>query len=95
MFRLKRDFIAANNLSVFRFHDHWHGHKPDGIIEGMAVGLGWKKYQNAENARLFLLRHLRRNEVFSWQEEPSCLASFATHADEKSVSRCMLLESSL
>ncbi len=55
IFRLKRDFIAANNLSVFRFHDHWHGRKPDGIIEGMAVGLGWKKYQDADNARLFQL----------------------------------------
>ena len=55
MFRLKRDFVASNNLSVFRFHDHWHGRKPDGIIEGMATGLGWKKYQNPDNARLFLL----------------------------------------
>jgi putative NIF3 family GTP cyclohydrolase 1 type 2 len=55
MFRTKRDFVAANGLSVFRFHDHWHGHKPDGIIDGMAIGLGWKKYQNPDNARLFLL----------------------------------------
>jgi putative NIF3 family GTP cyclohydrolase 1 type 2 len=55
MFRLKREFIVANNLSVFRFHDHWHGRKPDGIIDGMAVGLGWKKYQNPDDARLFLL----------------------------------------
>jgi len=55
MFRLKRDFIASNNLSVFRFHDHWHGHRPDGIIEGMAIGLGWKKFQNPDDARLFTL----------------------------------------
>jgi putative NIF3 family GTP cyclohydrolase 1 type 2 len=55
MFRLKREFIVSNNLSVFRFHDHWHGHRPDGIIDGMAVGLGWKKYQNPDNARLFVL----------------------------------------
>jgi putative NIF3 family GTP cyclohydrolase 1 type 2 len=55
IFLLKRNFIAANKMSVFRFHDHWHGHKPDGIIEGMAAGLGWKKYQNPENARLFVL----------------------------------------
>jgi len=55
MFRLKREFVSTNNLSVFRFHDHWHGHRPDGIIEGMAVGLGWKKYQNPDDARLFVL----------------------------------------
>jgi hypothetical protein len=52
MFRLKRDFIAANKLSLFRFHDQLHGHKPDGIIDGMAVGLGWKKYQNPDNPTL-------------------------------------------
>jgi putative NIF3 family GTP cyclohydrolase 1 type 2 len=55
MFRLKRDFIANNNLSVFRFHDHWHGHRPDGIINGMALGLGWKQFQNPDDARLFVL----------------------------------------
>jgi putative NIF3 family GTP cyclohydrolase 1 type 2 len=55
MFRMKRGFIADNKLSVFRFHDHWHARRPDGIIEGMAVGLGWKKYQNPDNARLFSL----------------------------------------
>lgn len=55
MFQAKRGFIASNRMSVFRFHDHWHGHKPDGIIDGMAVGLGWKKYRNPDNARLFLL----------------------------------------
>ena len=63
MFRLKRDFIASNNLSVFRFHDHWHGHRPDGIIEGMAVGLGWKKYQNPDNARLFVLPETTLNAL--------------------------------
>jgi putative NIF3 family GTP cyclohydrolase 1 type 2 len=63
MFQAKRDFIAANNLSVFRFHDHWHGHKPDGIIDGMAVGLGWKKYQNPDNPRLFLLPEVTLNNL--------------------------------
>jgi hypothetical protein len=47
MFRMKRDFIANNQLSVFRFHDHWHGHRPDGIIEGMAGALSWKKGSGA------------------------------------------------
>ena len=63
MFRLKRDFVASNNLSVFRFHDHWHGRKPDGIIEGMAIGLGWKKYQNPDNARLFQLPETSLNAL--------------------------------
>ena len=55
MFLLKRNFIAKNDLSVFRFHDHWHARKPDGIVAGMSAAMGWTKYQNADSARLFTL----------------------------------------
>lgn len=49
----KRDFIEKNGLVVWRFHDHWHLRKPDGILAGMVQALGWEKYQSAENPRLF------------------------------------------
>lgn len=55
LFKLKRDFIEKNQMVVFRFHDHWHGHRPDGIIHGMAIALGWDKYQVPDNPRLFAL----------------------------------------
>ena len=51
----KRDFIAKHGLVVWRFHDHWHERKPDGILLGMVKALGWEKYQSAENAYLFSL----------------------------------------
>jgi putative NIF3 family GTP cyclohydrolase 1 type 2 len=49
----KRAFIEKNGLVVWRFHDHWHLRKPDGILAGMVQALGWEKYQSAENAHLF------------------------------------------
>jgi putative NIF3 family GTP cyclohydrolase 1 type 2 len=55
MVRLKREFIEKNNMVVWRFHDHWHAQKPDGIISGMAAALGWDKYRNPDNPRLFAL----------------------------------------
>jgi putative NIF3 family GTP cyclohydrolase 1 type 2 len=51
----KADFIKKNNMAVFRFHDHWHAHKPDGIATGMARELGWEKYQDAGNVRRFAM----------------------------------------
>src|SRR5204862_7310458 len=45
----KRDFIEKNGLIVWRFHDHWHLRKPDGILAGMVKALDWVKYQSAEN----------------------------------------------
>jgi putative NIF3 family GTP cyclohydrolase 1 type 2 len=53
LFQLKKGFIEKNDLVVWRFHDHWHGRKPDGIISGMAIALGWDKYQVPDNVRLY------------------------------------------
>jgi putative NIF3 family GTP cyclohydrolase 1 type 2 len=55
MVRLKREFIENNNLVVWRFHDHWHAQRPDGIIRGMTAALGWDKYQSPDNPRLYVL----------------------------------------
>jgi putative NIF3 family GTP cyclohydrolase 1 type 2 len=49
----KLAFIAKHNLVVWRFHDHWHRHKPDGIVAGMVHALSWNRYQDAKNEYLF------------------------------------------
>ena len=54
-FRYKTDFIKKNNVVVFRFHDHWHAHQPDGIATGMMRELGWMKYEDPQNVRRFSL----------------------------------------
>jgi putative NIF3 family GTP cyclohydrolase 1 type 2 len=55
VFQFKTEFIRKNNMVSFHFHDHWHGHKPDGIATGMANELGWNSYMDAQNPRLFTL----------------------------------------
>ncbi len=40
----KQAFIEKHHLVVFRFHDHWHMHRPDGIMMGMNRTLGWQQY---------------------------------------------------
>ena len=52
-YQFKADFIRKNNMVAFRFHDHWHGHRPDGIAVGMARELGWEKSADPQNPRLF------------------------------------------
>jgi putative NIF3 family GTP cyclohydrolase 1 type 2 len=49
----KLAFVAKHNLVIWRFHDHWHRRKPDGIEAGMAHALGWEKYQDLKNEYLF------------------------------------------
>jgi putative NIF3 family GTP cyclohydrolase 1 type 2 len=55
VFNTKRAFIQKHGLVVFRFHDHWHARRPDGIQTGMIHALGWEKFQNPENNRLFAI----------------------------------------
>ena len=51
----KRAFIEKHGMVVWRFHDHWHMRKPDGIEAGMVHALGWEKFQNPENQYLFVM----------------------------------------
>ena len=51
----KTEFIRKNNMVSFHFHDHWHRRSPDGIAFGMARELGWDKYVDANNPRLFTM----------------------------------------
>lgn len=51
----KLAFIAKHDLVVWRFHDHWHMRKPDGIVAGIVHALSWEKYQDAKNQYLFAI----------------------------------------
>jgi len=55
VWRDKEAFIKEHHLVVWRFHDHWHLHQPDGILSGMAHALDWEKYQSASTPNLFVL----------------------------------------
>src|SRR5580698_1588762 len=52
-YEFKQRFIAQHDVAVFRFHDHWHRMKPDGINAGMTRELGWEKNVSADNAWRF------------------------------------------
>jgi putative NIF3 family GTP cyclohydrolase 1 type 2 len=51
----KRAFLEKHGMVVWRFHDHWHRRKPDGILAGMVHAMGWEKYQQEENPYLFTM----------------------------------------
>jgi putative NIF3 family GTP cyclohydrolase 1 type 2 len=45
LYKFKLDWANRNNIVVWRIHDHWHAHNPDGIAVGFSKALGWEKYQ--------------------------------------------------
>ncbi len=53
-YQFKQNFLDRHDMVVFRFHDHWHAHRPDGIATGMMQALGWEKYTDSANPKQFL-----------------------------------------
>jgi len=51
----KHAFIEEHGLVIWRFHDHWHRMRRDGIELGMAHALGWEKFQDSSNQYLFAI----------------------------------------
>jgi len=48
LFEQKMEFIDQNRMVVWRFHDHWHARRPDGISTGWNHRMGWDQYLSAD-----------------------------------------------
>jgi putative NIF3 family GTP cyclohydrolase 1 type 2 len=44
MYKYKLNWANQHNMVVWRIHDHWHAHKPDGIQTGWNNHIGWNQY---------------------------------------------------
>lgn len=44
----KQKFIREHKMVVWRFHDHWHMRRPDGIMQGVLQRLNWEKFYSPE-----------------------------------------------
>ncbi|MEQ9439152.1 MAG: Nif3-like dinuclear metal center hexameric protein [Cyclobacteriaceae bacterium] len=54
-YRYKIELLNKHQVAIWRFHDYWHRHQPDGIIMGNLLKLGWEKYYDARSPRLLTL----------------------------------------
>ncbi len=59
----KQAFIAEHHIVVWRFHDHWHARRPDGIRSGMIRALGWEKFQVANQDNLFVVPEITLQDL--------------------------------
>ena len=70
VFQRKYELLTKHNIAVWRFHDYWHSHRPDGIRTGVLNALGWSKYIDATNPNVLTL-------------PATPLTQLITHAKEK------------
>ena len=51
----KQTFIQKHGIIIWRFHDHWHKRRPDGIIQGMTDKFGWGHYCDPDDPSVYHL----------------------------------------
>jgi len=56
VYRYKVDLLNRYKIAIWRFHDNWHAHQPDGIAIGNLIKLGWQQYYNPKTPRLITLQ---------------------------------------
>jgi putative NIF3 family GTP cyclohydrolase 1 type 2 len=47
-FRFKQEFIARNDLVIYRFYDNWNARKSDGQLQALTAALAWDKYRKED-----------------------------------------------
>lgn len=53
VFKAKRQILMDTGITVWRFHDYWHTHQPDGIQVGFARLVGWETYRDESEYGLY------------------------------------------
>jgi putative NIF3 family GTP cyclohydrolase 1 type 2 len=55
VYRYKVELLNKHKIAIWRFHDYWHAHKPDGIAMGNLMKLGWERYYDGSSPKIVTL----------------------------------------
>ena len=99
VFTAKNEFIAKNNLVIFRLSDHWRMRRPDPLAQGIAAALGWTKYQPAGDPLQFEMpaltletsRGKRKKRIEACEAASALLAIRAPRSGESACSQVLHL----
>jgi putative NIF3 family GTP cyclohydrolase 1 type 2 len=50
VYQYKSALLKDNNITVWRNHDYIHSHNPDGVMDGVAEKLNWRKYMQGADS---------------------------------------------
>jgi putative NIF3 family GTP cyclohydrolase 1 type 2 len=53
LYKTKLEYVNSNKMIIWRIHDHWHRVRPDPFSAAETAMLGWEKYEDPQNPRLF------------------------------------------
>jgi len=65
VFQAKKSLLDKHKIAVWRFHDYWHTHRPDGVRYGVVRKLGWEKYLNQDNPRMLAIPSMKLSDIIT------------------------------
>jgi putative NIF3 family GTP cyclohydrolase 1 type 2 len=65
VYQYKRDLLNKYKIAVWRFHDYWHTHQPDGVQMGVLSTLGWEKLADKNDLHVVTLPPTSMKQIVS------------------------------
>jgi putative NIF3 family GTP cyclohydrolase 1 type 2 len=91
VFQFKRDLLKQHHIVVWRFHDYWHTHRPDGVLMGVLTKLGWQNYYNPENPRMIIHPSITLGEIVDHAKKGLGIRQVRIVGDRKQVCKRIAL----
>jgi putative NIF3 family GTP cyclohydrolase 1 type 2 len=87
VYEAKRRLLDEHGIVVWRFHDYWHRHQPDGIMVGVLRQLGWEAYADPMNLDLCTIPPMRLADLVLLFKQRLGIADVGVIGDPEMVCR--------
>ena len=91
VFRYKMALLKKYNITVWRFHDGIHAHRPDGVISGVVNALGWEKYADPKKQYLLNIEPLTMKNIIELVKEKLGIAHLRFIGNKEQLCRRIVL----
>ena len=89
--RYKKELLEKHGIVVWRFHDGWHAHRPDGIRMGVLNSLGWAGYYDAASPAIVNLPAASLGEIIAHAKKSLDIEKVKVIGDPAQVCRRIAL----
>jgi putative NIF3 family GTP cyclohydrolase 1 type 2 len=91
VFSHKQNLLQEHKIAVWRFHDYWHTHRPDGVQAGVLAALGWEKYADAQDDNVLSLPPAPLKEIVMHLKEKLGIHTVRVIGDPAQVCKRVVL----
>jgi putative NIF3 family GTP cyclohydrolase 1 type 2 len=91
VYQFKSDLLKKNGIVVWRFHDYWHTHRPDGVLMGVIEKMGWKSYYNKDNPQMISHPGMTLQEIVAQAKKGMGIRQVRIIGDPKQVCKRVAL----